>query len=39
MKPDNNGKRALIIEQWWVGIAVLLFWAAVIMFLTTKCSP
>jgi hypothetical protein len=38
MKPDNNGKRELIVEQWWVGFAVLLFWAAVILVSFFGCA-
>jgi hypothetical protein len=38
MKPDNNGKRALIIEQWWVGIAVLVFWAVIILVSFLGCA-
>jgi hypothetical protein len=38
MKPDHNGKRELIIEQWWVGFAVLLFWAFVILAMFFGCA-
>lgn len=42
MKPrtDPDPKRELIVEQWWVGLTVLLFWAAVIVaaFLLTSCG-
>jgi hypothetical protein len=39
MKPDDdNGKRTLIIEQWWVGFGLLLFWGGVIMLYCAKCS-
>jgi hypothetical protein len=38
MKPDHNGKRELIVEQWWVGFAVLLFWAFVILAMFFGCA-
>jgi hypothetical protein len=38
-EPDDHGKKALIIEQWWVGFSLLIFWAvAIILILTTKCT-
>jgi hypothetical protein len=38
MKPDQNGKRELIIEQWWVGLAVLVFWAIIILASFFGCA-
>lgn len=42
MKPKSgpDPKRELIVEQWWVGLTVLLFWAAVIVavFLLSSCG-
>ena len=38
MKPDNHGKRDLIIEQWWVGLGAMLFWSVFIMLVTKCCS-
>jgi len=35
MKPDKN---RIVVEQWWVGLGLLLFWAVVIMFTFFACS-
>ena len=38
MNPDDPGRRNLIIEQWWCGLGVMLFWAVLIMLLAKSCS-
>jgi hypothetical protein len=37
MKPDPD-KRTVLIEQWWIGCGVMLFWAVIIMGLTRGCA-
>ena len=37
-KPEDEGRRNLLIEQWWVGFGVMIFWAVVIMILAKTCS-
>jgi anti-anti-sigma factor len=33
----HPAKRETIIEQWWPGLGLLLFWATVIMFFCSRC--
>jgi len=38
MKPDDHGKRQAIVEQWWIGATLLVFWAIVIVGSFYGCS-
>ena len=38
MKPNDPNRRDLLVEQWWVGCGVMVFWAVVVMVLCQTCS-